>query len=159
MINLSSGIAKFVENVQLCFVATVNPDGTPNLSPKGSLAVFDTRHLVFANIASPNTIANLRRDPRVAINVVDMFTRRGYGFDGVAEIKLEGTPEYAFVADPLWAEHSKAYPVHQVLKVAVHNVREVRSPAYTFGEGVTEAGLSEAFQKTYADRAAEVSHD
>jgi uncharacterized protein len=157
--NLLGEIETFIANSQLCYVATVNEDGSPNLSPKGSLASYDERHLVFANIASPGTVANLRRDPRIEINVVDVFLRRGYRFKGVAEIMPEGTPEYAFVADPLWADHGKAFPVHEVLKVTVSEVSEVRSPAYTYGEGVTEAGLSEAFQKLYADRAVKASND
>jgi hypothetical protein len=42
----------------LCFSATTNPDGSPNLSPKRSLRVHDDEHLLFANIASPAKIGN-----------------------------------------------------------------------------------------------------
>jgi hypothetical protein len=48
---------------QLGFVATTCPDGTPNLSPKGTTAVWDDDHLVFAHIHSPGTVANLRSNP------------------------------------------------------------------------------------------------
>ncbi len=159
MKSLSGEIATFVENVQMCFVATVNSDGTPNLSPKGSLAVFDDRHLVFANIASPNTIANLRRNPAIEINVVDIFMRRGFRFKGTAMLMSEGSAEYAFVAEPLWAEHGTSYPVDDVVKVGVSAISEVRSPAYTYGEGVTEEALSEAFKKIYAERAISGARD
>ena len=60
----------------LGFVATVCPDGTPNLSPKGTTAVWDDDHLVFANIRSPGTLANLRQNANVELNVVDPFARR-----------------------------------------------------------------------------------
>lgn len=148
---LTDEIKSFVEGTQLCFVATVNEDGTPNLSPKGSLAVFDGEHLVFANIASPDTVENLRRNPAIEINIVDIFRRRGYRLAGTATLMPDGTPEYDFVADPLWAEHGNAYPVHEVVKVHVSRVKEVRSPAYTYGEGVTEASLRSAFVKKYSD--------
>ena len=58
---LTSDMKRVVEEQRLGFVATVCPNGTPNLSPKGTTAVWDDEQLVFANIRSPNTIANLRR--------------------------------------------------------------------------------------------------
>jgi len=47
---------RVVEEQRLGFVATVCPDGTPNLSPKGTTAVWDDDHLVFANIRSPGMV-------------------------------------------------------------------------------------------------------
>jgi predicted pyridoxine 5'-phosphate oxidase superfamily flavin-nucleotide-binding protein len=35
---------------RLAFAATVCPDGTPNLSPKGMTTVWDGTHLAFADI-------------------------------------------------------------------------------------------------------------
>ena len=52
---------RVVTEQRLGFVATVCPDGTPNLSPKGTLAVWDDTHLVFIDIRSPNTVENIRR--------------------------------------------------------------------------------------------------
>ena len=75
---------RVVEEQRLGFVATVCPDGTPNLSPKGTTAVWDDDHLVFANIRSPGTLANLRQNASVEVNVVDPFLRKGYRFKGVA---------------------------------------------------------------------------
>ena len=64
---LSDEVQRFVREQRLGFVATVNEDGSPNLSPKGTTTVFDDDHLVFADIRSPGTVANLRRDPRVEV--------------------------------------------------------------------------------------------
>ena len=71
-------------------MATVCPDGTPNLSPKGTLTVWDDDHLVFADLASPGTMANLGREPAVEVNVVDPITRTGYRFKGRAEAHVRG---------------------------------------------------------------------
>ncbi len=74
----------------LAFVATVCPDGTLNLSPKGTISVWDDDHLVFADIRSPGTITNLRKNPAVEINVVDPFARKGYRFKGTCEVIVDG---------------------------------------------------------------------
>ena len=87
---LTADMKRVVEEQRLGFVATVCPDGTPNLSPKGTTAVWDDEHLVFANIRSPGTLANLRQNANVEVNVVDPFLRKGYRFKGVAAVLESG---------------------------------------------------------------------
>src|SRR5437667_12290834 len=81
---------RVVTEQRLGFVATVCPDGTPNLSPKGTTAIWDDDHIVFADIRSPATVSNLRRNPSTEINVVDPMLRKGYRFKGVASVLTEG---------------------------------------------------------------------
>jgi hypothetical protein len=65
---LDADMQSLVRRTILCFAATINGDGSPNLSPKSTLIVHDDDHLMFSNIASPRTIANLRFDPVVEID-------------------------------------------------------------------------------------------
>ena len=51
------------------WVATVAPDGTPNVSIKGSGALLDDEHLYFADMFSRKTRENLEHDPRVALGI------------------------------------------------------------------------------------------
>jgi hypothetical protein len=81
---------RVVTEQRLAFVATVCPDGTPNLSPKGTIAVWGEDHLVFADIRSPGTIANLKTNPAVEVNEVDPFVRKGYRFKGIGEAVVDG---------------------------------------------------------------------
>src|SRR5262245_64659202 len=87
---LTADMKRVVEEQRLGFVATVCADGTPNLSPKGTTTVWDDDHLVFANIRSPGTIANLRQNANVEVNIVDPFARKGYRFKGVASVLDSG---------------------------------------------------------------------
>src|SRR5262245_62475511 len=86
MTKLSDEMKELVERQRLGFVATVCPDGTPNLSPKGTVCVLDDEHLMFAGIRSPGTVSNLRTNPNVEVNVVDHFARKGYRFKGTAQV-------------------------------------------------------------------------
>jgi predicted pyridoxine 5'-phosphate oxidase superfamily flavin-nucleotide-binding protein len=81
---------RVVAEQRLAFVATVSPDNSPNLSPKGTISVFDDEHLVFADIRSPATIRNLESNPAIEVNVVDQFCRKGYRFKGSAQIVRDG---------------------------------------------------------------------
>ena len=90
MVALTVEMGRMVDE-GLGFVATVNADGTPNLSPKGTLAMWDVEHLAFADIASPNTSANLEHNAAVEVNVVDPLIRRGYRFAGTAVVHRRGS--------------------------------------------------------------------
>ena len=118
----------------LGFVATINADGTPNLSPKGTLAVRDDGHLMFADIASPNTSANLERNPAVEVNVVDPLIRRGYRFTGRAIVHRAGA---SFEAGIRFYEHRGTVEararIRAVVVIAVARTRPLRSPAYALG--------------------------
>ena len=70
---LTTAMKRMLDEQRLGFVATVCPDGTPNLSPKGTTVAWDDDYLVFADIHSPGTIANLRHNPHIEVNVVDPF--------------------------------------------------------------------------------------
>lgn len=148
-INITPEIGAFLQSVNLCYVATVNADGSPNLSPKASLSVWDAATLVFADMASPGTVANLHGNPAIEINVVDIFKRRGYRFRGRAIICNAGSPEFDKVAGEVRDAHGPAYPVNHVVRIDVHEMREVRSPAYMFGDGVTEAALETVYRERY----------
>src|SRR5678815_291080 len=87
---LTADMKRVVDEQRLGYVATVCPDGTPNLSPKGTTAVWDDDHLVFADLCSPGTVENLRSNPSIEINAVDQLVRKGYRFKGTATVHTDG---------------------------------------------------------------------
>ena len=146
---MDEDMKRVVAETMLCFVATTNEDGSPNLSPKSSLRVHDDAHLMFANMASPGTVRNLRRDPRIEINCVDIFGRRGYRFVGQATVYSGDDPLYVALRSDVAAEHGDAIPVFDAVLIEVQDVKPVISPAYTFIEGVTEDALRTAYLGKY----------
>lgn len=104
-----------VAEQRLIFAATVCADGTPNLSPKGTVMVWDDDHLLFTDLASPGTMANLAVNPSIELNVVDVFAPRGFRFKGPAS--LQGLAER----------------VRAVALVRVETAGELVSPGYWGG--------------------------
>jgi predicted pyridoxine 5'-phosphate oxidase superfamily flavin-nucleotide-binding protein len=125
---------------ELGFIATVCPDGTPNLSPKGTTAVWDDDYLVFADLRSPGTVENLRRNPSIEINVVDQLSRKGYRFKGTATVHTDGD---VFERGVQFYEERGTVRARERIRgiviVAVERALPVTSPAYDIG--VTEAEL------------------
>jgi hypothetical protein len=67
-------------------------------------AVWDDDHLVFADIRSPGTVANIEKNPAVELNAVDPFVRKGYRFKGKGEVIMEGqvlSRNYAVLPKPM----------------------------------------------------------
>ena len=132
---LTDDMKRVVRQQRLAFVATVCADNTPNLSPKGTIAVWDDDHLAFANIRSPQTVANLRRNSALEINVVDPMVRKGYRFKGSAEV-LEAGARYEEVK-ALFTARGVSNPIRELVVIKVEHALPVTSPAY-------DLGLSEA---------------
>ena len=128
---LTVDMKRVVEQQRLGFVATVCPDGTPNLSPKGTTAVWDDDHLIFANIRSPGTLANLRQNANVEVNVVDPFVRKGYRFKGIASI-LESGPFYDKLL-AFYRERGSQFAIREIVMIQVQIAQPIDSPAYDLG--------------------------
>lgn len=140
---LTADMRRVVEKQQLGFVATVCPDGTPNLSPKATTAVWDEDHLIFADICSPTTIANLRHNPAIEINVVDTVSRKGYRFKGIAAIFAAGSRFDELVA--FYTERGSTTAKHHIVLVKVERAAPLVSPAYD--QGRTEAQLTAQWRR------------
>ena len=121
---LTAEVKEFVVKQKLGFVATVCPDGSPNRTT----TVWNDDHLVFADIHSPETVANLLINPRVEINVVDIFSRRGYRFKGIARVLSEGEIFNDVIA--FYDEAARKYNIRHVVLVKVERVLQRWSPAY-----------------------------
>jgi hypothetical protein len=132
-IEINADMEATIKQAILSFVATVNEDGTPNLSPKASLTLRNGA-LYFADIASPRTILNLKRNPAVEINVVDIFQRRGYRFKGRALLLSPSDVEFSMIADWVRATNGPEYPVDHVVKIQTSSITPLLSPAHVFAD-------------------------
>jgi predicted pyridoxine 5'-phosphate oxidase superfamily flavin-nucleotide-binding protein len=142
---LTAEMKRVVGEQRLGFVATVCPDGTPNLSPKGTTAAWDDDHLVFANIRSPGTLANLRRNANVEVNVVDPFIRKGYRFKGVASILESGTLYDKVVA--FYRERGSQSAIREIVMIRVQTAQPIDSPAYDLG--LTEDQIRDRWERYF----------
>ena len=74
-----------------CLVATQGPNG-PNISPKGSMVVFDDEHLAYWERSKKQALENLGHDKRVCVIYANFKAQR----DGVLDsgfLRFYGTAE------------------------------------------------------------------
>ena len=138
---LTPDMRRVIEEQRLGFVATAAPDGTPNVSPKGTFVVLDDRTIAFGEIRSPATMRNLRTNPRVEVNFVDVFTRSGYQFAGLATVIERGDAKFDMLLLKLRSTLSPR--IRAVVTISVTRALPLTSPAYD--DGKTEAELRRAW--------------
>jgi len=119
MAKLTEEAKKAIAEFGAALVATASKDGKPNVSLKGSFRVLDDEHVIFADIASPRTMANLGENPQLSAIVFDPATRKGCRVWGKAVEILDSGGLF----DTISAEFAKMkMEVKHVVKVAVEEV-------------------------------------
>lgn len=137
---------RVVREQSLGFVATVCPDGTPNVSPKGTLTVWDDEHLVFLDLRSPRTVGNIAANPAMEINVVDPILRKGYRFKGEARVVGRG-PELDGILDSLKRKGDARRRVRAAVLMRVERAARLISPAYDLG--ASEHEVAEGWRRRH----------
>jgi uncharacterized protein len=131
-VRLSEQMQRVVSKQRLGFVATVTPDGSLSVSPKGTTRIWDDEQLFFADIASPGTVANLRANPHVEVNVVDPIRRKGSRFKGTATVHTSGaTYERGLQILRDQASTANRERVRSIVVIGVVEVAELISPPTT----------------------------
>ena len=131
---LTRDMKRIIEEQRLGFVATADLDGTPNVSPKGTFIVLNDQAIAFGEIRSPGTMRNLRANPRIEVNFIDPFVRKGYRFAGTATVVERGDSTF----DALLGHfHSPlASRMRAIVTISVKKALPLTSPAYD--DGTTE---------------------
>jgi len=73
-----------------CLLGTVSGDGQPQISPKGSVMVYDNETLAYWERAKRSAMENLGENPKVVIYYNNQATRTRWRFYGVATIHESG---------------------------------------------------------------------
>lgn len=147
---LTGAVRQAASRSVLCWLATVDAQGQPNVSPKEVWAIADDRHVVVANIASPVTVRNIAQQPQVCLSFVDVLVQKGFKLTGTARELLPAEADYAAWAAPLLAMAGDRIPVRSVLLITVQTVQPIVAPSYwLFPETTTEASQIEAARRSY----------
>jgi predicted pyridoxine 5'-phosphate oxidase superfamily flavin-nucleotide-binding protein len=125
MAKLTGEMKQLIETQQ-CFVATVNPDGTPNLGPKRSTRVLDDEHLMFTEVTGKQTWANVQAGSQLSIAVVDRDRMMGYRFAGTPEVVTAG-PLFEAAIEAMKARGIMA-PVKGVVIMKVDAIYNLGAP-------------------------------
>jgi predicted pyridoxine 5'-phosphate oxidase superfamily flavin-nucleotide-binding protein len=147
---LTETIREAAHGSVLCWLATADADGQPNVSPKEVWAIADEQHVVVAHIASPISARNISQNPQVCLSFVDVFVQKGFKLIGTAREVQANDAEFTDWAETLLAMVGRRFTIQSVLVVHVQSVAAIVAPSYRFyPHDTTEASQVASAMRTY----------
>jgi predicted pyridoxine 5'-phosphate oxidase superfamily flavin-nucleotide-binding protein len=144
----TADVKNYIDRSVLCWLATVDAAGAPNVSPKEVFAAFGDETLLVANIMSPGSARNARANPKVCVSFVDVFTQRGYKLRGTARLFAKIDPRFAEFARVL-DKRAQGFPIQSIFEIAVSQIEPILAPSYRMVPGTTEETQIAGALKTY----------
>jgi len=145
---LTPEIQNAIEESVLCWLATVSSDGTPNVSPKEMFTSFGDQ-IIVANIASPQTIRNIRHQPRVCLSFIDILVQKGYQLKGDAEIVSKNELGYSEMEKVLLKMTGELFPFRSITCITIESAKPIVAPRYLLFPDTKESDQIERARKTY----------
>lgn len=147
---LSPEVLEYVDRSVLCWLATVDKSGQPNVSPKEIFAAFDSETLIVANIASPTSARNIEVNPRVCLSFIDVFVQKGFKVRGTARNFKRTDTDFLKWSPPLASMTGPKFSIQSVFVIQVTSVQSVLAPSYRFyAAETTETSQKESAMKAY----------
>ena len=145
-------IRREIDTAVLCWLATVDKKGRPNVSPKEIFATHGEDRLVIADIASANSVRNIRANSQVCVSLIDIFRQRGHKIHGTAAIIAREHPEFADLAIDLLRMAGEHFPIRHVICVSIERISPILAPSYRLFPERTEGEMMEDAYRTYGVR-------
>lgn len=90
MATLTKEIKDLIETNRIAYVATVDQNNAPNVSPKSTFSILDDETFIFAEIMSTRTRQNLLRNSKIALYFYSQEKNMGCQIKGEAEMLNSG---------------------------------------------------------------------
>ena len=130
---LTKEMEKLIKENTIGLVATVTPDGYPAVSPKATTIVLNSTHLAFIDLRSPKTKRNIKANPFVELNYIDVFRRQACRIKGKAAYIERDDKKFDGISKNFTAWSSLFEKAKGVFVVEILNAQKILSPAYDDG--------------------------
>ncbi len=146
---ITDEILRAIDESVLCWLATSDNSGQPNVSPKEIFLAEDDQHLLIANIASPQSINNIFENSKVCASFIHIFKQKGFKLYGTAREYTEEDPTYPKMHSLLFKITGSAYPIQSIIKIKVESVSPIIAPSYFLFPNESEESKIEQTKKHY----------
>lgn len=146
---LDEKVKESIKESVLCWLATISKAGVPNVSPKEMFVHHEDNKILIANIASPESVKNIKSNPGVCVSFVHVFKQKGFKLNGVARVVEHSDPEYQEFEDKLYTLGGKQFRFKSIIEISVSKVSPIIAPSYWLFPETTEHSQIEQSKKTY----------
>ena len=149
---LDETVKAYIDKSVLCWLATT--DGAcPSLSPKQIFTYYGNDTIIIANIASPQSMKNIKKNSNVCVSFVDVFVQKGFQIYGVAHkckpsldtASDSGQEKLAILQKLAGAK----LPFASFTNIDITKVKPILAPSYRMRKDITEEEMIEDALKGY----------
>ena len=138
-----------MDSCVLCWLATSSTEQVPNVSPKEIFTHFGDDQIIIANIASPQTIKNIKQNSQVCISFIDILVQKGYQLKGTAEIKDQRHDGYQDMEAILLEMSGGQFPFSSIIVINVEHSKPIIAPRYLMFPDTKESDQIESAKRAY----------
>ncbi|MGC1515090.1 MAG: pyridoxamine 5'-phosphate oxidase family protein [Maribacter sp.] len=146
---LTPEIKQSISESVLCWLATTAEDQMPNVSPKEIFNHFEEDKIIVANIASPQTVRNIRTNAKVCVSFINILSQKGFQLKGEAEIIDKNNGEFLAMETILLKMTGGKFPFKTITKITVRTVKPIIAPRYLLFPETTEKQQIDSALKAY----------
>jgi len=146
---LTNEVKDYLARSVLCWLATVSTDDMPNVSPKEIFHFFGEEEIIIANIASPQSAQNIRRQPKVCLSFIDILVQKGYQIKGNADLLTKASGDFVAREEVLLKMTGGAFPFASIIRIKVEQIKPILAPKYSLYPETTEAEQIESAKRAY----------
>jgi hypothetical protein len=151
-VGLDTGALNCLGRSVLCWLATADAEGRPNVSPKEVFCAVSPSEIRIANIASPRSRANITANPNVCLSAVDVFELRGFKITAHAHVVSASAPEFERLVKPLAEMAGPGFPIRDVFVLKPLRVSPIIAPSWRLFPDRTPAERRDATLAAYGVR-------
>lgn len=146
---INQKIKESIHKSVLCWLATISDDGIPNVSPKEIFSVYEDK-IIIANIASPQTVKNIKTNENVCISFIDILIQKGFQLKGTAKIIRKNDSDFKNMENILIKMTGGNFPFTSITAITVQQAKPIIAPKYILFPETTEAEQIESAKKAYS---------
>ncbi|WP_299530199.1 pyridoxamine 5'-phosphate oxidase family protein [Ulvibacterium sp.] len=146
---LTREIKEYIDKSVLCWLATVSSENVPNVSPKEIFKYYGANRIIVANIASPQTVRNIKQNENVCISFIDVLVQKGFQVKGKARIVEKSNPEFPEMEKVLTEMTGGNFPFATITEITLAQVKPIIAPKYILYPKTTETEQIESAKKAY----------
>ena len=127
---MTDEVKKYIEKSVLCWLATTDGNGDPNVSPKEIFLYGGNKNIIIANIASPNSVKNILLNPKVCVSFIDVFEQQGFKVKGTANVIKPGDNSFEEYLGKLRELADERFPIKGIIEVNIEKTTPIKAPSY-----------------------------
>ena len=146
---LTVEIKEYINKSVLCWLATASTENLPNVSPKEIFNYYNTDKIIVANIASPQTVRNIKQNENVCVSFIDILVQKGFQVKGKATIIGKTDSRFLEMKRILTKMTGGTIPFATITEITIEQIKPIIAPKYVLYPETTEKEQIESAKKLY----------